>query len=198
MESRFALCLAALTVSALGCGKDSAPTVASPPPVAALPQEFVAELRPEEQVLSAQEAIVFSVTFRNVSKQTYSLFDLEFEVPSALHFTHLASGVTWDVHSQVRYWRSGQVSATLPPGKSYEARIVLDHKWGFQTGEGSSFRRVEHLPPGKYSVSMDLKLHDPKLHPIEGIQAKTFFVGSIRAGPATFGIAGNIVEPGKP
>jgi len=169
-----------MACSAFACG-----CTASGPSAPAEPPECAVSLRAAKDSFRQGAPLVFTVTLKNISGRTYSVFDVEFAAPACIHFIDAASGRRWNVHSRVRYGRTGAVSATLKPGETWTADILLDKKWGFQTGEGFRFRREEALPPARYKVFLELALEDPRRSPFFRGVKKDFWAKKASAGPAT-------------
>jgi len=187
-----------------GTGKAAAPSPELEEPKAKLNETSVTAadglemtVRMLKDEFLVAEDLVAVVTLKNLSDETFGLFDVDFDVPCCLRFKDADSGVEWEAACGLKIDRIGSVSTVLQPGEAYTAKGIM------KLGAHWRFGPYDYLRPGTYEMTLALRLEDPVKqgysYSRRGHSAvRRFWSGEIKSKPVRFAVRSNRHGTGDP
>jgi len=150
----------------------------------------------KDEFLVAKD-LVAVVTLKNVSDETFGLFDVDFTIPYCLHFKDADSGVEREAVCGLKIDRIGGVSTVLQPGEAYTAKGIM------KLGAHWRFGPYDYLRPGTYEMTLALRLEDPVKrgysYSSRGHRAvRRFWSGEIKSKSVRFAVRSNRRGTGDP
>jgi RNA polymerase sigma factor (sigma-70 family) len=142
---------------------------------------------PERTVFAVDQPLAFKLTFKNVSKETFLLFDAAWTYDYGVRFFGVPAGGPWSATSVRNVDRPPpdvSDSKALAPGASLDVKLLLDAGYRY-AHELKDSAPAAHLAKGRYRVVVTRKFVKS---PAEALWKHNHWTGDVTTQPVEFAI----------